>query len=355
MTLSAQRRRDASDDAFRAVLQVDPRHVMSADAFSPTFRQRFDKLRAELARARKVRLSVQSQPAGATVYVDGFALGHTPANLDLVPGRTRSSWAGRCLTPSRTWCSSGRRPRSASTSASSRPSRPRASVPPAASRRARDAARQCPEAGAAARGRPAGDSPARSTRRRAELAVRGGSQRPDRAADPRGRNPARHGKERRRRSRRAGPLRGHRRDRRARGGRESLHRPGLGARTSPAGGGHPGTAELDQDLADSHRHRADRDRRGGARPWSRLSAQGERLRVEVQPGVLGGSAPLPSQVGTVDGYRSDAHTQQTLAYVGYAVGAVALGTGLWLWLTDGKAPATTVVAGPGSVAVGGRF
>jgi hypothetical protein len=69
----------------------------------------------------------------------------------------------------------------------------------------------------------------------------------------------------------------------------------------------------------------------------------------------GGTAPLPSQVGTVDGYRSDAHTQQTIAYVGYAVGAVALGTGLWLWLTDGKAPSTTVVAGPGSVAVAGRF
>ena len=40
-----------------------------------------------------------------------------------------------------------------------------------------------------------------------------------------------------------------------------------------------------------------------------------------------GTAPLPSQVGTVDGYRSDAHTQQTLAYVGYAVGAVALADG----------------------------
>src|SRR5215468_9534373 len=86
MDLSAQRRRDASDDAFRAVLRVDPRHVMSPDAFSPTFRQRFEKLRTELARARKARLSVQSQPAGATVYVDGFAFGHTPATIDLVPG-----------------------------------------------------------------------------------------------------------------------------------------------------------------------------------------------------------------------------------------------------------------------------
>jgi hypothetical protein len=60
-------------------------------------------------------------------------------------------------------------------------------------------------------------------------------------------------------------------------------------------------------------------------------------------------------VATVDGYRSDAQTQQALAYVGYAVGAAALGTGLWLWLTDGKAPSTTVVAGPSSIAVAGRF
>ena len=86
MALSSQRRREASDDAFRSVLRVDPRHVMSPDAFSPTFRQRFDKLRAELARAPKLHLSVQSQPAGATVYVDGLALGHTPATIDLVPG-----------------------------------------------------------------------------------------------------------------------------------------------------------------------------------------------------------------------------------------------------------------------------
>ena len=54
MALYASRRREASDDAFRAVLRVDPRHVMSADAFSPLFRQRFEKLRKELARARKV-------------------------------------------------------------------------------------------------------------------------------------------------------------------------------------------------------------------------------------------------------------------------------------------------------------
>ena len=68
-----------------------------------------------------------------------------------------------------------------------------------------------------------------------------------------------------------------------------------------------------------------------------------------------GSAPLPGQVATVDQYRNDAQTQQTLAYVGWGVGAVALGTGLWLWLSDGKPPPATVVAGPGSVTVAGRF
>jgi hypothetical protein len=69
----------------------------------------------------------------------------------------------------------------------------------------------------------------------------------------------------------------------------------------------------------------------------------------------GGTAPAPSQVGTVSGYRSDAQTKQTLAYVGYGVGAAAITAGLWLWLSDGKAGNTTVIAGPGSVAVIGQF
>src|SRR5262249_38714797 len=72
MALYAVRKRDASDDAFRAVLRVDSRHVMSAEGFSPFFRQRFEKLRRELARARKYRLSVQSTPSGASVWMDGF-------------------------------------------------------------------------------------------------------------------------------------------------------------------------------------------------------------------------------------------------------------------------------------------
>jgi hypothetical protein len=65
MTLSAQRRRDASDDAFRAVLRVDPRHVMSPDAFSPTFAPASTSCARAGARPASCA-SVQSQPAGAS-------------------------------------------------------------------------------------------------------------------------------------------------------------------------------------------------------------------------------------------------------------------------------------------------
>ncbi len=86
-----------------------------------------------------------------------------------------------------------------------------------------------------------------------------------------------------------------------------------------------------------------------------MQAQGERLGAKFNQAYAGGTAPPPGQVGTVSGYRSDAHTKQTLAYVGYGVGAVALTAGLWLWLTDGKAGNATVIAGPASVAVAGHF
>ena len=65
----------------------------------------------------------------------------------------------------------------------------------------------------------------------------------------------------------------------------------------PPGGGQPDTDELDQDLAHAHRHRPDGDRRGGTRPRRGLPAEGERLRVEVQPGICGWerAPPLPGR------------------------------------------------------------
>lgn len=86
MTLSALKRRDASDDAFRSVLRLQPTYRMSAASYSPAFRARFERLRQEQARAPTVRLSVASVPAGATVFLDGLAVGQTPLVRELSPG-----------------------------------------------------------------------------------------------------------------------------------------------------------------------------------------------------------------------------------------------------------------------------
>jgi len=86
MTLSALKRRDASDDAFRSVLRLQPTYRMSAATYSPAFRTRFERLRQEQARTPTVRLTVTSMPAGATVFLDGLAVGQTPLARDLSPG-----------------------------------------------------------------------------------------------------------------------------------------------------------------------------------------------------------------------------------------------------------------------------
>jgi len=325
MTLSAQRRRDASDDAFRAVLRVDPRHVMSPDAFSPTFRQRFEKLRTELARARKARLSVQSQPTGATVYVDGFALGHTPATLDLVPGTYQT------IPPSRAPCL------------------------------------QQPRDG---RETPLGNALKLALLLEVDQLVVLRLDRP--AAGPSWLSAAVLNAQTAQRTREGGIQLGS-----GRSGGDDLGELARFVVTGEAGERvvpvNPSTGQASV-LALPPPAAVSQPQLISTRTWRTptgiaLTATGA---VALGLGVLfqvkandsaskfnqayaGGAAPLPSQVGTVDGYRSDAHTQQTLAYVGYAVGAVALGTGLWLWITDGKATGTTVVAGPGSLSLAGRF
>jgi PEGA domain len=86
MTLSAVKRRDASDDAFRSVLRLQPTHRMSPASYSPALRARFERLRHEQARAPTVRLNVASLPPGATVFLDGLAVGKTPFARELSPG-----------------------------------------------------------------------------------------------------------------------------------------------------------------------------------------------------------------------------------------------------------------------------
>jgi hypothetical protein len=75
-----------SDTAFGNVLRLQPDHALDPDQFAPSIRQSFDKLRRELARARKVKLSVKSTLPTSDVYLDGLKVGQTPLTLDVLAG-----------------------------------------------------------------------------------------------------------------------------------------------------------------------------------------------------------------------------------------------------------------------------
>ncbi|MBZ4421372.1 PEGA domain-containing protein [Myxococcus sp. RHSTA-1-4] len=75
-----------SDTAFRNVLRLQQDYELDPDQFAPSVRQSFDKLRRELARARKVKLSVRSTLPSSDVYLDGLKVGQTPLTLDVPAG-----------------------------------------------------------------------------------------------------------------------------------------------------------------------------------------------------------------------------------------------------------------------------
>ncbi|MFP2927368.1 PEGA domain-containing protein [Pyxidicoccus sp. 3LG] len=75
-----------SDTAFRNVLRLQPDYELDPDQFAPSLRQAFDKLKRDLARTRKVKLSVKSSLPAADVYLDGLKVGQTPLTLDVVAG-----------------------------------------------------------------------------------------------------------------------------------------------------------------------------------------------------------------------------------------------------------------------------
>jgi hypothetical protein len=78
-------------EAYRRILRIEPAFTLDPDAYPPSTLQAFDAVRKELARARKSVLQVQSQPAGAAVFVDGREFGKTPAKVELAPGSYRVS------------------------------------------------------------------------------------------------------------------------------------------------------------------------------------------------------------------------------------------------------------------------
>lgn len=75
-----------SDNAFRNVLRLKPQHKLDPALYAPSIRQAFEKARAELAKAKKVRLSVKSTLPASDVYLDGLKVGQTPLNLDVIAG-----------------------------------------------------------------------------------------------------------------------------------------------------------------------------------------------------------------------------------------------------------------------------
>lgn len=75
-----------SDDSFRGVLRLDAQYALDPDYYTPSTRQAFDRLRRELARAKKVRLSVKSALPASEVFLDGRSMGQTPLTLEVHAG-----------------------------------------------------------------------------------------------------------------------------------------------------------------------------------------------------------------------------------------------------------------------------
>ncbi len=82
----AQNKVKESDDAFRNVLRLDAQYKLDPDLFTPSTRQAFEKLRKELARGKKVKLSVKSTLPASGVFLDGRSMGQTPLALEVPAG-----------------------------------------------------------------------------------------------------------------------------------------------------------------------------------------------------------------------------------------------------------------------------
>ena len=364
MALHASRRREASDDAFRAVLRIDPRHVMSADGFSPLFRQRFEKLRKELARARKVRLTVQTTPSAAGVWVDGFLFGHAPLSAEL-PAGSYQLIVGKPEAFSFPHAIALRDDTQVRIDLAFEQA-----VPPS-----RVACLQQPTGG---KDTPLGNALKLGLLLEVDTLVVLRLDRPP--AGPSWLSAAVLNTQTAQRTREGGIQL-----RTQPGGTDDLGELArfvvtgesservvvVDRATSPA----PLLAPVPVPSTAAPVLTLSQPPPEPVRTWKTptgiaLTALGA---VSLGLGTVfqvkandsaskfnqayaNGAAPLPGQIGTVEQYRSDAQSQQTLAYVGWGVGAAAVTAGLWLWLSDGKpsAPAT-VVPGPGSVNVAGRF
>jgi hypothetical protein len=75
-----------SDAAFRNVLRLQPQHKLDPSLYAPSVRQAFEKVRTELAKVKKGKLSVKSTLPASEVYLDGLKAGQTPLSMDVIAG-----------------------------------------------------------------------------------------------------------------------------------------------------------------------------------------------------------------------------------------------------------------------------
>jgi hypothetical protein len=78
LVLKGQGKKNEQTDAWKRILRVQPEFALDTDYYTPATIQQFDALKKEMARGKRVPLSVQSTPAGATVFLDGAPVGKTP-------------------------------------------------------------------------------------------------------------------------------------------------------------------------------------------------------------------------------------------------------------------------------------
>jgi hypothetical protein len=86
LNFRAMNRVKESDDAFRNVLRLEATYTLDPDQYTPSTRQAFEKLRKELLKARKVKLSVKSTLPASEVFLEGRSMGQTPLTLEVSAG-----------------------------------------------------------------------------------------------------------------------------------------------------------------------------------------------------------------------------------------------------------------------------
>jgi hypothetical protein len=90
------REREA-DEAMQAVARTDPGAQPDPDQYSPTYRRRYESIRAKLRSQPLRRLQVTAEGRSGTVYLNGRAMGATPLSVWLAPGRYRVGGAAGAL------------------------------------------------------------------------------------------------------------------------------------------------------------------------------------------------------------------------------------------------------------------